>query len=139
MFCMHWIDLRVAGLVWVVLLAIAAPAAADTLPEEFLGKFRGSVTGSVGDVEGDFNMASSIKSDGFTMSWSPNNSAEFEMSERKRMSSRPIPGGSLSKASRPFGPACRTASCWSIRCRSVPTAGTIFTHSSMPRRQTVWN
>ena len=85
MFCWKWIDLRVRALVWAALLVAAAPAAADTLPEDFLGKFRGGVTGSVGEVEGDFNMVSGDKRDGFTMAWSPNSSAGFEASDRKNV------------------------------------------------------
>ena len=85
MFCWKWIDLRVRALVWAALLVAAAPAAADTLPEDFLGKFRGAVTGSVGEVEGDFNMVSSDKRGGFTMAWSPNSSAGFEASDRKNV------------------------------------------------------
>ncbi|MCK5620777.1 MAG: hypothetical protein KAJ11_00705, partial [Alphaproteobacteria bacterium] len=72
MFRWKWIDLRVRALVWATLFMVAAPAAADTLPEEFLGKFRGSVTGNVGEVEGDFNMVSSTRRGGFTVAWSPN-------------------------------------------------------------------
>lgn len=85
MLCGKWIDFRVRALAWAMLLMVAAPAAADTLPEEFLGKFRGSVTGSVGEVEGDFNMMSSAKRDGFTINWSPNKSAAFKASERKNV------------------------------------------------------
>lgn len=85
MFRWKWIDLRVRALVWATLLMVATPAAADTLPEEFLGKFRGSVTGSVGEVEGDFNMLSAAKRNGFTMTWSPNGSAGFEASDRKNV------------------------------------------------------
>lgn len=85
MFCMHWIDLRVPAVILVTLLAIAAPAVASPLAEEFVGKFRGSVTGSAGEIEGDFNMVSAAKRNGFTVAWSPNNSAEFEASDRKNV------------------------------------------------------
>ena len=85
MFCMHWFNLRVPALVWAVLLTIATPAAAGALPEEFLGKFRGSVTGSVGEVEGDFNMVSEAKRKGFTIVWSPNSSAGFETSDQENV------------------------------------------------------
>ena len=85
MFRWKWIDLRVRALVWATLFMVAAPAAADTLPEEFLGKFRGSVTGNVGEVEGDFNMVSSTRRDGFTVAWSPNNSAGFQASDQKNV------------------------------------------------------
>jgi hypothetical protein len=78
MFCTKWIDLRVQALVWAVLLMAATPAAAGTLPDAFLGKFRGTVTGGVGDIEGDFDMVSAARRNGFTMAWPPNSSADFE-------------------------------------------------------------
>ncbi len=78
MSCGKWMDLRVTALVLAALLIGSAPAAAGPLPDEFLGKFRGSVTGGVGGVSGDFDMVSAAKRNGFTMSWPQNSSTGFE-------------------------------------------------------------
>ena len=43
------------------------------------------MTGSAGEIEGDFNMVSAAKRNGFTMTWSPGNSAEFTASDRKNV------------------------------------------------------
>lgn len=83
MFCTKWFDLRVQALIWAALLMAATPAAAGTLPDAFLGKFRGTVTGSVGDIEGDFDMVSAAKRYGFTMSWPPNSSTVFEATKNR--------------------------------------------------------
>jgi hypothetical protein len=78
MYCGKWIDLRVPALVLAALLMAATPAAAGALPDAFLGKFRGSVTGSVGEISGDFNMVSAAKRNGFTMAWPSNSNTGFE-------------------------------------------------------------
>jgi hypothetical protein len=78
MFCGKCIGLRVPAFALAALLLIVAPAAAGSLPDEFLGKFRGSVTGSVGEISGDFVMVSAAKRNGFTMTWPPNSDPEFE-------------------------------------------------------------
>lgn len=86
MFCKHWIDSRVQGLMGAALLLsamAAAPAVAGPLPEEFLGKFRGSVTGVVGEVKGDFTIALKTTRKGFEMTWPPSRSAGFEPSDQK--------------------------------------------------------
>ncbi|MBE9556726.1 MAG: hypothetical protein IMF08_07710, partial [Proteobacteria bacterium] len=69
---------RVAALVLAALLTGSSPVAAGPLPDEFLGKFRGSVTGGVGEVSGDFDMMSAAKRNGFTMSWPQNSGTGFE-------------------------------------------------------------
>jgi hypothetical protein len=91
----HGVVQRLRALVWAALLLLAltaAPAGADSLPKEFLGKFRGSVTGGVGEVKGDFVMVSKTKRDGFTMTWPPNNSAGFEAADQKNVFQAPSRG-----------------------------------------------
>jgi len=83
-----------AGAVLFLLVLTAAPARADALPKEFLGKFRGTVTGSVGEIEGDFVMVSKTRSDGFTMTWPPGASAAFEQTDKKNVFHTP-PSGKL--------------------------------------------
>lgn len=78
MLCGKWIDLRVTALVLAALLIGPAPAAAGPLPDAFLGKFRGSVTGAAGEISGDFDMVSAAKRNGFTMSWPSNSSTGFK-------------------------------------------------------------
>lgn len=82
------LDLRIfpaAGAALLLLAIIASPAIAGPLPEEFLGKFRGTVTGSVGDIEGDFTLVSQPARSGFLMTWPPNRSAGFEPSDKKNI------------------------------------------------------
>ncbi len=81
-----------AGAALLLLVLTVAPAGADALPKEFLGQFRGSVTGSEGGIEGDFNMVSKTSSDGFTMTWPPNSSAEFEAADKKNVFHAPSEG-----------------------------------------------
>lgn len=86
------IDFCAGALVGAMLLMVATPAAADPLPAEFLGKFRGTVTSGVGEIEGDFNMVSSAKRGGFSMTWSPNKSAEFQPSKNRNVFKAPDSG-----------------------------------------------
>jgi hypothetical protein len=83
-----------AGAALFLLALTAAPARADALPKEFLGNFRGAITGSVGEIEGDFVMVSKARSDGFTMTWPPGASAAFEQTDKKNVFHTP-PGGKL--------------------------------------------
>jgi len=79
---------RLQALVGAVLLMLALSAAqahADALPKEFLGKFRGSLSGSVGEIEGDFNMVSAAKRNGFTMTWRPSGLATFQTTNKKNV------------------------------------------------------
>lgn len=87
-----WIDFCAGALVGAMLFMAAAPAAADPLPAGFLGKFRGSLASSVGEIEGDFNMVSSAKRGGFSMAWSPDKSAEFQPSENRNVFKAPDSG-----------------------------------------------
>jgi len=87
-----WIDFCAGALVGAMLLMAAAPAAADPLPAGFLGKFRGTVSSSVGEIEGDFNMVSSAKRAGFSMTWSPDKSAEFQPSKQGNVFKAPGSG-----------------------------------------------
>lgn len=84
-----WLDFCAGTLVGAMLLMAAAPAAADPLPAGFLGKFRGTVTRGVGEIEGDFDMVSSAKRDGFSMTWSPDKSAEFQPSKSRNVFNSP--------------------------------------------------
>lgn len=83
MLCGKRVALRVLAIVWAALL-IGPAAAAGSLPDEFLGKFRGSVTGSAGEVSGDFDMVSAAKRNGFTMSWPPNGSTGFKAAKDRK-------------------------------------------------------
>lgn len=87
-----WICFGVGALVWAMLSLAATPAAADSLPAGFVGKFRGALTSSVGEIEGDFDMVSSASRGGFSMSWSPGKSAEFEPSDNKNVFLAPLRG-----------------------------------------------
>jgi hypothetical protein len=81
----QWRLFLTVGVALIMLLQVVSPAQADMLPEEFLGKFRGSVTGNVGAVEGDFNMVSQAGRDSFLITWPPSRSAVFETSEEKNV------------------------------------------------------
>lgn len=72
---------RSIGLALILLPIVVIPSHAGILPEEFLGKFRGAVTGDVVDVEGDFNLVSQEGRGNFLMTWPPNGSASFEASK----------------------------------------------------------
>jgi hypothetical protein len=75
----------IAGAAVLLLSALfSAPAAAQSLPAEFLGKFRGSITGTAAE-EGDFDMVASNVRGGFAMTWSPGGKANFEASDRKNV------------------------------------------------------
>jgi hypothetical protein len=70
------------GAALTLLVMVVFPACAEALPEEFLGKFQGAITGDVGDLEGNFNLVSQAGRSGFLMSWPPNRSAAFEVSDK---------------------------------------------------------
>lgn len=81
-----------AGAVLVLLLMVVSAAHAEMLPEAFLGKFRGTVTGEVGAVEGDFNLVSQAGRSSFMMTWPPNRSASFETSDNPEVFHAPLRG-----------------------------------------------
>jgi len=62
-----------------------APALAASLPDAFVGKFRGVLTSGTGEVEGDFNMTAKSTRYGFTMSWPTNEDVEFEVTNQKNI------------------------------------------------------
>lgn len=64
---------------------IAAPAAAQSIPKEFVGSFRGSLIGSAGEIEGDFTLVSSASREGFELEWTSDVSATFNVSDRKNV------------------------------------------------------
>ena len=77
--------LRGPAILLALLVAMAAPALADPLPEAFLGKFRGAVTGGAGAAEGEFTLVTKAQRGGFLMTWPPNRSAGFEPSDSKNI------------------------------------------------------
>lgn len=95
MLCGKRIDLRVTALVLAALLIGSTPAAAGPLPDAFLGKFRGSVTGGAGEISGDFDMMSAAKSNGFIMSWPKNGGTGFEATKDRENVFHAPPKGKL--------------------------------------------
>lgn len=72
---------RSIGLALILLPVVVFLAHAGVLPEDFLGEFRGAVTGDVAGVEGDFNLVSQEGRNSFLMTWPPNRSAGFEATD----------------------------------------------------------
>lgn len=77
--------LSLAGTLMLLLsILLPATAAAQSLPQQFVGKFRGSVAGTAAE-EGDFDMVASNIRGGFTMTWSPGGEVSFEASDRSNL------------------------------------------------------
>jgi hypothetical protein len=80
-----WRIARFAAATLLLLGFFAASAAAQSLPKEFVGKFRGLIISSTGEDEGEFDFVSSASRSGFTLSWTPGNSVVFEATDKKNV------------------------------------------------------
>lgn len=63
----------------------ATSSAAQSLPKEFVGKFRGVIISSTGEVEGEFDLVSNASRNGFTLSWTPGDSVVFEATDHENV------------------------------------------------------
>lgn len=68
-----------AGATLLAMALVASPAAArGPVPVELQGKFRGTVTGAVGEVSGEFTMVLQGERRGFTLGWPGRDAISFQ-------------------------------------------------------------
>lgn len=76
---------RYIGLAIAMHSLVAFSAHSEVLSNAFLGKFRGTVSGSVGELDGDFNLVSQEGRGGFLMTWPPSRNADFEPTDNPKV------------------------------------------------------
>lgn len=81
----RWLSALAGGALLVLALAAPPAVARGPVPAELQGKFRGTVTGAVGEVSGEFTMVLRGERNGFTMGWPGRDSIEFERSAGDEM------------------------------------------------------